>query len=843
MKIYVLTLVGASFLAITTAPSIAQNSSGTTAPGPSNELSDALSEIIVTARRKEELLIDVPETVDVVTAETVQKLNILNFQDMQSIVPGLTMNADPGGLNDTVSMRGVTYTIYSQDLLPTVALYLNDTSAKPQALFQSLYDVGQIEVLRGPQGTLHGEPAPSGAITMTTRRPDLSQFGGYVDVTGYSEDALHGPGAFDVQAAVNLPIIKDMLAVRLAGVSEDNHADLVRSVFSPQSPYSHIRSERATVTFQPTDAFSATVMYQHLEEGSRTFNQVIGSGSLGGTFAPPPPFPGLPFAYSAPAVVAPGYNGPTITPSERLSVDDDPNSSILKYDLVTAQLDGHLAGQHIAYTGNFANWSVRTNTAEDSGNLLPGSDYVSVGMLRISSQEHELRIMSEDRILGLFDYTVGARYTRQIGLPASTQQFAGFLPGAFGFGAAANPSVYNSTFAEDLNFGGSPPSAYERSVFCNGTVHLGEKTELSAGARWIDYGYATYSSYTLSLFGQNVPLYLFPNANLHNKSTIYDVSLSHHVADETMLYATTGTSWRPGTTVVGLQNATGDATLNSLINLHSEYSHSFELGVKSMFLEKRAEVNLAVYHQYFDGLIFQSLYAPYLTVTPIPGTPYTSTSISLNNFSTNANSVSNGVDLDGSFLVTPRWNVAGAFSYANGHVDNALTPCTPSGVSLTNPTVASFKAAVAALGEPNALVYECKNNQAISNAPSWNTTLRSEYSLPLAKALDGFVRGFATYYPRNPNAAQGYVAPSYAIANLYLGVRDPKSAWEGSFFVKNIGNRTVLLNRSPFQIQEQGGLNAVFGSPGYNSASSSGGQLVTAPMQIGVNLRYAFGSR
>ena len=302
MKIYVFTLVGASLLAIT-ASSIAQNSSGTTAPGPSTEPSDALSEIIVTARRKEELLIDVPETVDVVTAETVQKLNILNFQDMQSIVPGLTMNADPGGLNDTVSMRGVTYTIYSQDVLPTVALYLNDTSAKPQVLFQSLYDVGQIEVLRGPQGTLHGDSAPSGAITLTTRRPDLSQFGGYVDVTGYSEDALHGPGAFDGQAAVNLPIIKDMLAVRLAGVSEDNHADLVRSVFSPQSPYSHTRSERATVTFQPTDAFSATVMYQHLEERIRTFNQVIGAGSFGGTFAAPLPFPGFPFAYSAPAVV------------------------------------------------------------------------------------------------------------------------------------------------------------------------------------------------------------------------------------------------------------------------------------------------------------------------------------------------------------------------------------------------------------------------------------------------------------------------------------------------------------------------------------------------------------
>ena len=229
--------------------------------------------------------------------------------------------------------------------------------------------------------------------------------------------------------------------------------------------------------------------------------------------------------------------------------------------------------------------------------------------------------------------------------------------------------------------------------------------------------------------------------------------------------------------------------------------------------------------------------------SPIPGTAFTSTSVSVNNFSNNANSVINGIDLDGSFRVTPRWNVAGAFSYANGHVDNALTPCTPPGVSLTNPTVASFKAAVAALGQPNALVYECRNNQAISNAPSWNTTLRSEYSVPLATSLDGYVRGLATYYPRNPNASEGYVVPSYAIANLYLGVRDPKGAWEGSLFVKNIGNRTVLLNRSQFQIQEQGGLNAVFGSPGYYSGNGSGGQLITAPMQIGVNLRYAFGSR
>jgi iron complex outermembrane receptor protein len=840
MKTHVWILAGSGFLAYAAG---AQTTGTAGSNGVSSESAGALSEIIVTARRKEELLIDVPETVDVVGADTVQKLNILNFQDLQNIVPGLTMNADPGGLNDTTSMRGVSYTVFSQDPLPTVALYLNDALSSAQVLFQSLYDIGQVEVLRGPQGTLHGEPAPSGAITLTTRRPDLSEFGGYADVTGYSENGIHGPGAVDAQAAVNLPILKDMLAVRLAGVIEDNHLDLVRSLYNAATPFAHTDSGRATITFQPVDSFSATVMYQHLAENVRNYTQVIGTGSIGGTFAAPAPFPGFPFQYTAPAVVASGYNGPPISAAQRLSVNDEPNSSALKYDVVTAQADWRLAGQHLAYNGSYTSLSISTNTAEDSGNLLPGSDYVSQGLSKNSGQAHELRLMSDDRILGLFDYTLGARYTRTIGSPTGgTGQFAGFLPGAFGFGPAANPYAFNSTFVEGLKIT-TIPSVYERSVFFNGTVHLGEHTELSAGVRWIDFDYATNSNYTLSLLGNTVPLSLFPNENYSQKSTIYDVSLSHHFTDELMVYATTGTSWRPGTEVLGPQNATGDATLNSLINLHSEYSHSFELGVKSMFFDKRAEVNLAVYHQYFDGLIFQSLYAPYLTVTPIPGTAFTSTSISVNNFSNNANAVVNGLDLDGSFKLTPRWDVAGAFSYANGHVDDALTPCTPAGVSLTNPTVASFKAAVAALGQPNALVYECKNSQAISNAPSWNTTLRTEYSMPLAKALDGYVRGFATYYPRNPDAVQGYVVPSYAIANIYLGVRDPKSAWDASFFIKNVGNRTVLLNRSPFQIQEQGGLNAVFGSPGYNSASGTGVAMLTQPMQIGLNLRYAFGSR
>jgi hypothetical protein len=87
-------------------------------------------------------------------------------------------------------------------------------------------------------------------------------------------------------------------------------------------------------------------MYQHLQIDTLDYTQVFGTGSAGGTFPPPA-------GYTAPAVIAPGYNGPPITPQERLAVGNTPGSSTLKYDIVTGQADWHFGGQHLAYTGNY----------------------------------------------------------------------------------------------------------------------------------------------------------------------------------------------------------------------------------------------------------------------------------------------------------------------------------------------------------------------------------------------------------------------------------------------------------------------------------------------------------
>ena len=123
----------------------------------------ALDEIIVTAQKKDDTLQTVPMTVNAVTAETISKYNLLDFKDIQSVTPGLTIKSQDNRTS-TIAMRGVnvlTDTGYG----PGVAIYWNEVNYDIDSAFTGMYDIGQIEVLRGPQGTLRGITAPAGAVT------------------------------------------------------------------------------------------------------------------------------------------------------------------------------------------------------------------------------------------------------------------------------------------------------------------------------------------------------------------------------------------------------------------------------------------------------------------------------------------------------------------------------------------------------------------------------------------------------------------------------------------------------------------------------------------------------
>src|SRR5262245_8409818 len=112
---------------------------------------DLLGEIVVTARRQSETLQDVPQTVNVVTSEALKDYVIIDFQDISELVPGITLEGGTTGYQSNASVRGVRFQIESQASGPTTQFYVNEAPIEANSVFQAQYDIGQIEVLKGPQ--------------------------------------------------------------------------------------------------------------------------------------------------------------------------------------------------------------------------------------------------------------------------------------------------------------------------------------------------------------------------------------------------------------------------------------------------------------------------------------------------------------------------------------------------------------------------------------------------------------------------------------------------------------------------------------------------------------------
>ena len=224
--------------------------------GPEDAEASDNDVIIVTARRVEESLQDVPLTVNVVTDQKLKDLNLFNGSDLAAVVPGLNFAPTTPGNTPTLGLRGAARGAAGGRLDPTVQTYLNEAPVTDVMVYQALYDIGQVEVLRGPQGTLRGRPSSAGAITFTTKRPDLNEVTGYVSLAVSSLDQMRG------EAAIGLPIIKDILAVRVAGIIDRNDGDGVRSLFSGRKSEQELDSWRVSVRFQPIEALDINVMYQ-----------------------------------------------------------------------------------------------------------------------------------------------------------------------------------------------------------------------------------------------------------------------------------------------------------------------------------------------------------------------------------------------------------------------------------------------------------------------------------------------------------------------------------------------------------------------------------------------------
>lgn len=844
-------LVAGSSLLILASTAFAQPAGSTqgSAQPQAQEGSSQLEEIVVTARRKSEKLQNVPQTVTAVTGQDLTKFNLLNFTDLSGFVPGLAIVNGGAGFNDTVSLRGVSFNPVSgsQD---TVAFYLNNIWTTNNLLTTSNFDVGQIEVLRGPQGTLRGEPAPSGSIIVSTRRPDLYDFGGYITATGSTL------GTVNAQGAVNVPVIQDMLAVRVAGLLNQDDFKGVKSIYNSEGPFEHTNAGRLSVLYDPTDDISAFVTYQHLGLRQQNYAQVEGPGAPGGVNP------------NAPA----NYNGPNINPYDRLSVQPYPNILAETSDIVTGNFNWSFAGQRLDYDAGWFRYGFRETTnvpVQVQANQAPGINADNriqnfnypYTTQRTITQEVRLSSDEPDR---LWDYTAGVFYRRTRN-QVDVVQNGGFTPGAFGApGTTPDPFVYHPQYTI-FPLVDSPKVEKELSGFAHVTLHLPDNTEATAGVRYLDYRANGNTNVTLlpgtsvaaalppafasicaagvpsrglgpGVYGKTYPgvcdFSLIPTValnapqNLRGNPWIYEVSLSHRFNENLLVYANSGSSWRPPGQSVGIYNGANDPTLNTLLNLKAETSYTFEGGVKSNWLNNRLRLNVAYYHQIYDSFLYTGLPVLYLQNNGA------TTQVTSFSFNSNPDAVIDGVDVDGGFQITPQWSLDLNAAYANGHLTGSPIPCNPPNGGTT-----------AAAFPPGTYVFVCPSNASTSTLPKFTTTLQSEYTQPVWGDIEGYVRGRFTYYGPNSAGSFIYEAPAYGLLDLFFGLRDPGRGWDAMLFLKNALDTQRVLSKGYPDIQPISGVSPSFGPTGYSTVGPTGTGGLTPRQEFGITVTYEFGSR
>lgn len=229
----------------------------------------SLDDVTVTARKREERLIDVPFSLQVLGAEKLEKLGAVNFSDYARTVAGIQFE-DKGAGRATISMRGVsTGGDVDTGKQSTVGVYFDETpmsesSSQPDL---KLYDIDHIEVLRGPQGTLFGSASLSGTLRILPKQPDTNGYAGFLQ--GQVSGTEHGGLNDVVNGMVNIPI-SDKAALRVVAYNVRNDGWLTNG-FTGEKKVNDEESYggRASLLVRPTDNFDITLtgIYQHSHFG------------------------------------------------------------------------------------------------------------------------------------------------------------------------------------------------------------------------------------------------------------------------------------------------------------------------------------------------------------------------------------------------------------------------------------------------------------------------------------------------------------------------------------------------------------------------------------------------
>ena len=230
--------------------------------GSEQSAQTAIEEVVVTARRKDESLSEVPIAISAMDSEQLQDKQVKTDSDLQVAVPGLTVRQTQGNNSLTYSIRGQTADTFSGSP-SAVVTYFNDVPLTV-ASSSSLYDLESIQVLKGPQGTLFGRNATGGAVLFNSAKPSNETEASITARVGNFDTR-------ELDAMVNVPLVDDTLLLRVAlnGIQKTGY---IENLFNGDDLGDIDRnSGRISLAWLPTDRFENLLVTQYSRiEGTNT---------------------------------------------------------------------------------------------------------------------------------------------------------------------------------------------------------------------------------------------------------------------------------------------------------------------------------------------------------------------------------------------------------------------------------------------------------------------------------------------------------------------------------------------------------------------------------------------
>ncbi|MBL4819912.1 MAG: TonB-dependent receptor plug domain-containing protein [Gammaproteobacteria bacterium] len=233
---------------------------------PTYSFAQDVEEIIVTAQKREQAILDVPMSITAVTSEEIEKMGATDLAQIQSTVPSLTVNQGSSGNRDTAIIRSIGSD--STNGLPTVGRYVDESNVNTErtgwGITFPMLDLERVEVLKGPQGTLYGEGSIGGAIRYITNSPGLD---GIQDLTveATSNSVDDGGAGHRLMVAGDIPINSDTFGIRAMAFTETVGGWIDNPTWGDEANEFNRDIFRIKALWAPTDTFDADLLYQHYE--------------------------------------------------------------------------------------------------------------------------------------------------------------------------------------------------------------------------------------------------------------------------------------------------------------------------------------------------------------------------------------------------------------------------------------------------------------------------------------------------------------------------------------------------------------------------------------------------